>query len=333
MRIAIDAQAVPQCMWPMPSYRRARMPQCRGSAIGEPCGGGRRTPLPMSSSANVVDVRPDLPARHAHDKSQSKPALTFLVPTYNESEGPLLQSLRALVSAQPALQGFEILLIDDSKPEHERQVQAVVDRVRAELPGGGSIAMLRGPRLGKGAAVRLGASTSTGDIVFIVDADIPVPLHHMRPFVDILMNGVDVVVAERPLWRNVEPLRRIMSTGLLVIQSIFVFHGHIFTDTQCGFKAFRGDILRALAASQTVQRGMYDLEYLYMAVQAGLVIQRVPVQPNPEVRESRINPWRCLRFDPYDIVRMKGRGVMRRLLGATGIVKRDSFVDNGVFRT
>ena len=288
-------------------------------------------PFPMSSSANVVDVRPDLPAPYSDDESQLQPTLTFLVPTYNESEGPLLQSLQALVRARPSLQAFEILVVDDSNPEHEKQVQAAVDRVRTELPEGGSIAMLRGPRLGKGAAVRMGALASTGDIVFIVDADIPVPLHHTGHFVDLLIHGADVVVAERPLWRNVELMRRIMSTGLLVIQSIFIFHGHIFTDTQCGFKAFRGNVLRALAASQTVERGMYDLEYLYMTVQAGLAIERVPVHPNPEVRESRINPWRCLRFDPYDIVRMKAHGVVRRLLGARLVVKRSSLTETGVF--
>lgn len=263
--------------------------------------------------AHAIDTRADFsPAPRA---DRIRPTLTFIVPTYNESEGPLHRSLTALVRAQAPGQAFEILVIDDSVPAHERQVHAAVEHVRAELPSGGTIRMLRGPRIGKGAAVRLGARTSRGDVVFIVDADIPIALDYVTQFVELLLNGVDVVVPERPLSRRVAILRRIMSTGLFVIQSTFIFHGHIFTDTQCGFKAFRGDVLRALANAQIVQRGMYDLEYLYMAVQAGLVIRRIPVVPNPEVRESRINLWDCLRFDPYDVVRIKIRGVMRRFRG------------------
>jgi glycosyltransferase involved in cell wall biosynthesis len=284
----------------------------------------------MNSRARAADTGAGFsPTQTAHPAGTA-PTLTFLVPTYNESECPLFQSLTALVRAQSPPHAFEILVIDDSSSEHERQVQAAIERVRAELPGAATIRMLRGPRVGKGAAVRLGALTSTGDVVFIVDADIPISLQHVKQFVDLLANGADIIVPERPLFRNVKLLRRIMSIGLFVIQSTFVFHGHIFTDTQCGFKAFRGDVLRALANAQIVERGMYDLEYLYMTVQAGLVIRRVPVEPNPEVRESRINLWNCLRFDPYDILRMKAHGVMQRLRGRRLVVKRTSFFESAV---
>jgi hypothetical protein len=46
---------------------------------------------------------------------------------------------------------------------------------------------------------------------------------------------------------------------------VLVFHSNEFKDTQCAFKAFRGDLARAIARGRIVDRGTYDLEYLVEA--------------------------------------------------------------------
>jgi hypothetical protein len=50
---------------------------------------------------------------------------------------------------------------------------------------------------------------------------------------------------------------------------------------------------------------MYDLEYIADAHRMGAKISTVSVIPNPEVRESRINVWRCLQQDWIDVVRVR----------------------------
>ena len=249
--------------------------------------------------------------------------LTFVVPTFNEPENILTASLRAIIDARRPATPFEILVVDDSTPDHEGQVKAAVAHIAVQLGTDGSIQLLHGPGRGKGAAVRQGALVSRGDIVFLVDADIPVPLHHIAQFAALLTDGADIVIAERPLSRHTDPVRRMLSRGLLLIQSSIVFHSLMFKDTQCGFKAFRGDVLRTLAAHQVVERGMYDLEYLYMAAQAELIVVRIPVAANPEIRQSRIDVLRCLPRDPYDVLRVKARGVARRLRGIRIAVERE----------
>src|SRR5262249_33710058 len=125
--------------------------------------------------------------------------------------------------------------------------------------------------------------------------------------------GTDGVIAERPFDRNLaNPLRYVLSRGLFLLQRAFVFQSSEFLDTQCGFKAFRGDVIRSIASRQIVDGGMYDIEYLYMAVLDGRHIARQPVVPNPETRPSKIRVWKCLFTDPYDLLRVKATGVAGR---------------------
>jgi dolichyl-phosphate beta-glucosyltransferase len=100
------------------------------------------------------------------------------------------------------------------------------------------------------------------------------------------------------------------------MQRYFVFQEDAFLDTQCGFKAFRGDVIRSLARRQIIDGGMYDIEYLYVVTRERLKVARVPVDQRPEIRPSKINAWRCLWTDPRDLARVKLRGV-------TGGYRRD----------
>ncbi|MGO9837846.1 MAG: glycosyltransferase [Polyangiaceae bacterium] len=240
--------------------------------------------------------------------------VSFVIPTFREyGFGQSLDRLIDYLEALPSIR-IEILVVDDSDDETRDQLGLEIDRRSTSLKPGITVRMLSGPRLGKGAAVRLGVQRSTGSVVFVVDADLPVPLHHIGGFLERMRaTGADVIVGERPRGRYSDNyLRHVLSRGLWVIQRTLVFHEALFEDTQCGFKCFRGPGLRDIVDLQITDRGMYDLEYLYAATRRGLDVQRVPVASSAEVRPSRINVWRCLLLDPYDILRFKISGLFGR---------------------
>jgi glycosyltransferase involved in cell wall biosynthesis len=204
---------------------------------------------------------------------------------------------------------FEILFVDDS-PEAQRA--AARERIARTDPRV-EVRVLEGPHKGKGAAVRRGISETRGDVVFTMDADLPAPLEHVGQFLRYLDEGADVVVAERPLDREFEtPARYVISRALLLIQRSFVFHSTQFSDTQCGFKAFRGDLAREIARDQLIDGGMYDLEYLFEARRRRARIVTVRIDPNRETRPSRIDVLRCLRQDPIDVVRIRLKPARRK---------------------
>jgi glycosyltransferase involved in cell wall biosynthesis len=237
---------------------------------------------------------------------------TLVIPTFREIEfDKALDRLLDYLS-QNTLGRTEILVVDDSDDEARAELRKTIGARRSRVPGV-DLELIEGPRLGKGAAVRKAALRARGAVVLVIDADLLVPFHNLHTFGDEIRRGADIVIGERPRDRyRGKPLRHFVSRALYFIQVTFVFHEARFSDTQCGFKAFRNDILKELARGQVVAGGIYDLEYLYAATLAKRDIRQIHVEPTAETRPSRIDVWRCIRVDSMEIVRFKLRGVAGR---------------------
>jgi dolichyl-phosphate beta-glucosyltransferase len=237
------------------------------------------------------------------------PLVTFIIPTLNERHFDA--ALDALTQHLMGIAGtdFELLMVDDSPGEGRAQLEGWV-HARASLAPRIQMQVIEGARQGKGHAVRLGALRSRGDVVFLMDADLPVPLAAIDQFLARLGQGADIVIAQRPEDRNAGKLSRVLlSRALRLLQQGIVFQSRAFADTQCGFKAFRGDVLRSFARRQITDGGMYDIEFLYMARLNHLKVESVPVEVNPETRPTRIRLWKCVAVDPFALVRIKAAGV------------------------
>ena len=220
--------------------------------------------------------------------------VSIVVPAYNEPA--LANDIARIARVLPP--DSEILVVDDS------DVPPRLENAR----------VLRGEKRGKGDAVRLGMLAAEGNVVFHLDADIDDEKLALIPdFIRLIDEGHDVAIAERrSRWQYRNLGRFVLSIGLFVAQRFFIFHSTRFFDTQCGFKAFRRDAARALAELQTVRGGMYDIEYLYIAVKRGMRIAQVPIAPMRELRPSRLRVLRCLVTDPVDLLRVKWNGVLGR---------------------
>jgi dolichyl-phosphate beta-glucosyltransferase len=240
------------------------------------------------------------------------PPVSLVVPTLNEDLGEPFATLCEYLRRLPG-STFEVIVVDDSRDEVRARG---LDVLRSGgLPGNVRAELVEGDHRGKGAAVRKGIAATRGDIVFLIDVDLPVPLECVEEFLRILDAdpGIDAVIAERPLGRAFSsPVRFVASRGLLLLQRALVFHSREFSDTQCGFKAFRRDLIRDIASEQIIEGGMYDLEYLYVARRKGRRVAKVVVEPMPERRESHIDMWKCLRQDPVDLLRIKAHGLLGR---------------------
>jgi len=219
-------------------------------------------------------------------------AVTIVVPTRNEPDlVRWLETLHASVDA-------EVVVVDDS-------TSAIGELPHARL--------IRGPDRGKGAAVGAGILAAQGEVIVVVDADLDQPTMMRIPeFVARIRGGYDVVIGERTRWRYDNLGRFVLSIALFLAQRLLIFHTARFFDTQCGFKAYRRAAALKLAELQTVDGGMYDIEYLYIAVLNGLHIDSVPVAPWPETRSTRLRILRCLRTDPIDLLLTKWNGIRGR---------------------
>jgi dolichyl-phosphate beta-glucosyltransferase len=217
------------------------------------------------------------------------PDLSVVIPAYNE-EARLTSSVeRVLEYLRRGTRTYELIVVDDGSSDG---TAGTVDAMNA---AGSGILLVRHPvNLGKGAAVRTGVLASKGDIVLFTDADLSTPISDAETLFRALADGADVAIGSRALDRKLvevhQPLYRETMGRIfnLFVQAILLPGLH---DTQCGFKAFRGDIGRRLFAPM-VSRGFdFDPEVLYRARRQGLVIREIAVhwRNSPDTRVSALS--------------------------------------------
>ena len=149
----------------------------------------------------------------------------------------------------------------------------------------GLAAQLRGVRAvhlsekGRGRALRQVWSASDADVVAYMDVDLATELDAILPLVAPLVSGhSDIAIGTRLTSgsRVVRgPKREVISRAYnLMLRSTMRNH---FTDAQCGFKAVRADVARALLPQVSDPGWFFDTELLVVAEHNGLRIHEVPV--------------------------------------------------------
>ena len=147
---------------------------------------------------------------------------------------------------------------------------------------------------GKGAAVREGVSASKGVLVLFCDADGATPIEEERRLRQAVDGGADVAVGSRLVVSPDVVVHRDASRRLagrmFAAAASWLLHPPV-NDTQCGFKMFRGDAGRMIAAQATEHGYLFDLEWLCLAQRFGFKITEVGVNwtemPGSKLRAGR----------------------------------------------
>ena len=200
------------------------------------------------------------------------PLISLVLPVYN-GESYLTTSLRQAVAYfDKAGLPFEIICVDDGSTDGTARIDSPDERVR----------IIRHERNeGKGSAIRTGMRYASGDVRIYTDGDLPYGLDcAILAAHSILLDGFHAVIGDRTLpgssyHAHVDPLRRIAS-------QVFSFlAGRLFTagyfDSQCGFKAFSGEVAESLFPRLRVNDFACDVEMIYACLINRLDIKRIPV--------------------------------------------------------
>jgi len=205
--------------------------------------------------------------------------LSVLIPAYNERKRiqPTLNALVGFLSTSDW--DWEILVSDDGSTDG---TAALVGSFAEREP---RVAVLRSEdNEGKGGALRRAAAVSTGEFVIYCDADLPVAAEHLPSLLAPLEQGeAELVLVSRwmaaaPPVRDVPLSRRLLSTIFRLLAFPVVPAG--VTDSQCGFKGFRGAVARELFAELETDGFAFDLELLCRASARSLRVRELalPVQ-------------------------------------------------------
>lgn len=231
--------------------------------------------------------------------------VSIVIPAYNEA-GRLVRTLPCILDHVVSLPHVvRVLVVDDGSSDGTEEV------VRALMPDHPQldvIAMAR--QQGKGAAVRAGVLASSSDVIGFMDADLSTSLRHIGEAVAAMDGGVDVVIGSRALTdsQTLAFQPRYRRIGARIFREITWIFGELpdTPDAQCGFKFFRGSVAHDLFESTVVDRWMFDIEVLRLALHRGYRIVQLPVEwtNDPESRlRLTMDTLRMVR----DIARIRWR--------------------------
>ena len=203
--------------------------------------------------------------------------LSIVIPAYNEERRlpKTLESIFAYLEARPYR--AEILIVDDGSTDRTAEI---VSACRQKYPGLRLVSH-EGNR-GKGYSVRHGMLEAHGEITLFTDADLSTPIEEADKLLAALRDeGYDAAVGSRAVDRNLieihQPLIR-EQAGIFFNRLVRRIMGIEFSDTQCGFKAFRRERSRIIFEQQRVERFGFDPEILFLAKRNGLRVAEVPVR-------------------------------------------------------
>jgi glycosyltransferase involved in cell wall biosynthesis len=196
-----------------------------------------------------------------------------IIPTYNETEsiGALVEQVLA-VHAQ-----VDVLVVDDGSPDGTADIikKAMADELRLHL-------LERSAKEGLGAAYRAGfrwGLARSYDALVELDADFSHPPERLPALLEALETA-DVSIGSRyvPGGRTVgwSPVRKAISKlGNAYVRLVIGLPVH---DATAGYRAFRSDVLRALAVESSESNGYcFQIEMAHRAWQEGFRIVEVPI--------------------------------------------------------
>ncbi len=215
-----------------------------------------------------LDGHPGLPAG-------GRPALTVIVPSYNEG-ATIAEVLRRVLATGLRL---EILVVDDGSTD---DTAATVRRLAAAHP---EIRLLSLPEnRGKGAAVRRGIAEARGEYLVIQDADLEYDPQDLVRLLAVAREGADIVYGSRIRGHNPASYSSFYWGGRLLSLITSALYGCWITDEPTCYKLFRAEVL----ADLPLQEDGFGFcpEVTAKVLRRGHRIAEVPISYRPRSMEQ-----------------------------------------------
>ncbi len=204
-----------------------------------------------------------------------EPLLSVVVPVYNQAESILANVDEIEQRVRSGLRGatYELIVVSDGSADDTEQV------LRRQPRTVGAGLSLR-PQLGKGYALKLGASRRAGSRIGFCDSDLDLDPGALPRFLrHAETRELDIVIGSKRhprVGRSLSAWRAASGAGCISAWSASLFRLDV-RDTQVGLKVFRREVADEVLPLLMVKRFAFDLELL--AVARALGFSRIEEQP------------------------------------------------------
>ncbi|MEM3627450.1 MAG: glycosyltransferase family 2 protein [Candidatus Bathyarchaeia archaeon] len=228
-----------------------------------------------------------------------KVEVSIVFPAYNEAER-LEEAVKKTIEAlEEFTRSYEVIIAEDGSTDG-------TDKIASELS-------MRYPkvrhihsdrRLGRGLALKNAFNNSRGEILAFMDVDLATDIKHLKTLVESIKEGYDIAIGSRmhPESKVERTLsRRIASKWYnFMVRALL---GSKIRDHQCGFKAFKRELILQILKETEATHWFWDTEILVRASRRGCRIKEIPVEwrSGKETKvhlfkDSLTMGWQVLKF-------------------------------------
>jgi glycosyltransferase involved in cell wall biosynthesis len=219
----------------------------------------------------MEDIATSAPSLAAHGPV----TLSIIIPAYDEVDriGSTVRRILSFLDSRP-YRAEVIVVLDGGRP-------GASEAIAGAAGGDARVRVLdNGTNRGKGYSVRRGMRESVGEYALFADADLSLPIEDADRFLAPLADRAELTIGSRAIAgaREVgeqQPLRQSLSRLFNWIVRLVVVSD--LRDTQCGFKAFKGDVARTIFSAARIDGFGFDVEVLRIASRRGYRILELPV--------------------------------------------------------
>ena len=243
-----------------------------------------------------------------------KPRLSIVIPVYNE-EGTLAPLLDRVLAADVGIER-EMIIVDDGSTDRSA---AIIDGWCARHAGepGPAVVVQHQGNAGKGSAVRVGIARSSGSVVIVQDADLEYDPAEHGVCIEPILSGRTLVVygsRRRSLANRSHSSLAFHVGGILVTWWMNLLYGARLTDEPTCYKAFAGDLIRALPLEGDGFE--WEPEVTAKLLRLGFRIEEVPISYHPRKttegkkinwRDGVLALWTAWRWRFRSLARERGR--------------------------
>ncbi len=229
-----------------------------------------------------------------------------VIPVLNEERAlpGSIGKLRAFLDSHPG-RDWRIVIADNGSTDGTLEIARDLAR---SVP---SLSVTRLEQRGRGRALKKTWSESNADVCCYMDVDLSTGLDALPTLVDaVAEEGFDVAIGSRLLpgsevvGRTLK--RELISRGYsLLFRTMF---GTVFRDAQCGFKAIRTDVARAIVPLVRNTGWFFDTELLIIAQRSGYRIRELPVHWEDDP-DTRVKVFSTAWEDVKGLLRLRFGGV------------------------
>jgi glycosyltransferase involved in cell wall biosynthesis len=231
---------------------------------------------------------------------------SIIIPALNESKK--IAADIHLAADFLASQNFigQVIIVDDGSTDSTAEIAQKV-----HVPQNVQLTVIRDDvHKGKGAAVRAGILASKADYVMFADSGGCVPFNNAIKGLELIKNGqcdiacgsrrmtISDIVVDQPFYR------KLSSLAFRTFTRIFLKLPPDFTDTQCGFKIFRGNVAKKLFKISTIDGFLFDLEIILLALKQNYSVREFAVEWSCDL-DSRLSVSRSFMSVLNELITIK----------------------------